>query len=131
MVSSLLALVLSGVTSEVSVHQNYADAYKESVKEKKPLMVVVSAPWCPACNVLKQSTIRPMASSGELDTVSVAVINRDDQPELANQLTRGENMLPQIIVYTPNESGWKRQRLMGFQPIQPVRRLIRRALGRG
>ena len=99
MVSMLLAVVLSGVTSE-SLEQNYADAYKESVKEQKPLMVVVGAPWCRACNVLKESTIRPMADSGELDQVSVAVINQDDDPELAKQLTEGEKMLPQIIVYS-------------------------------
>ena len=63
MVSILLAVVLSSVTSEQSLHQNYADAYKESVQEDKPLMVVVGAPWCHACNVLKESTIKPMAPS--------------------------------------------------------------------
>jgi thioredoxin-like negative regulator of GroEL len=131
MVSVFLAVVLSSVTSDPSLQQNYADAYQQSVKEEKPLMVVVSAPWCHACNVLKESTIKPMAESGELDDVSLTVINQDDDPELAKELTEGEQMLPQIIVYTKDNGRWKRRKLMGYQPKQPVRSLLRRALHKG
>ncbi|KAA1262332.1 Thioredoxin [Rubripirellula obstinata] len=129
MVSLLLAFVLSGVTSEQQLQQDYADAYQQSVDQEKPLMVVVGAPWCPACNVLKETTIKQMAQTGELDSVSLAVINRDEEPELVKQLTEGEKMLPQIIVFTKDHGSWKRRRLMGFQPKQPVRSLIKRALG--
>lgn len=131
MVTVLLAVLLSSVTSEDSLQQSYADAYKESVSEEKPLMVVVGAPWCPACNVLKQSTITPMVKTGELGDVSLAVIDRDQEPELVEQLTGGEKMLPQIIVFSKDETtgSWKRRRLLGFQPKQPVRSLIRRAKG--
>ena len=131
MVSIFLTVVLASVTSDQSLQQNYADAYKESVKDEKPLMVVVGAPWCHACNVLKESTIRPMADSGELDTVSLTVINKDDDPALVKQLTEGDEMLPQIIVFTKDNGRWKRRRLTGFQPKQPVRSLIRRALNKG
>jgi len=131
MVSLLLAVVLASVTSEQQLQQNYADAYEQSVSQQKPLMVVVGAPWCPACNVLKDTTIRSMAQNGELDSVSLAVINRDDDPELATRLTEGEKMLPQIIVYTQDKGTWKRRKLLGYQPKQPVRSLIRRALGNG
>ncbi len=131
MVSIFLAVVLASVTSDQSLQQNYADAYRESVNSEKPLMVVVGAPWCHACNVLKESTIRPMADSGELDTVSLAVINQDDHPALVKQLTEGEEMLPQIIVFTKDNGRWKRRKLMGYQPKQPVRSLVRRALNKG
>ncbi|TWT54297.1 Thioredoxin [Rubripirellula amarantea] len=129
MVSLLLALVLSGVTSEQQLQQDYAEAYQQSVEQQKPLMVVVGAPWCPACNVLKETTITPMAQTGELDSVSLAVINRDDDPELVKQLTKGDKMLPQIIVFTQDNGQWKRRKLMGYQPKMPVRSLIRQALG--
>ena len=131
MVSIFLAVVLASVTSDQSLQQNYADAYKESVKDEKPLMVVVGAPWCHACNVLKESTIRPMADSGELDTVSLAVINKDDHPALVKQLTEGEEMLPQIIVFTKDNGRWKRRKLVGFQRKQPIRSLVRKALNKG
>lgn len=131
MVSLLLAVVLAGVTSENQLKQNYAEAYEQSVSQQKPLMVVVGAPWCPACNVLKETTIRSMAQTGELDAVSLAVINRDDEPVLAQQLTKGEQMIPQIIVYTQDNGRWKRRKLLGLQSKQPIRTLIRRALTRG
>lgn len=133
MVSLLLAVVLGSVTS-ASLKTDYAEAYKESVAQDKPLMVVVGAPWCPACNVLKQNTIGPMADSGELDQVSVALLDRDSNPELVKQLTKGEKMLPQIIMFTRTGTGqWKRHHLKGYQPQQPVRSMIRSAisLGRG
>ncbi|MGI9472998.1 MAG: thioredoxin family protein [Rubripirellula sp.] len=131
MVSLLLGVVLASVPSEQQLQQNYAEAYSQSLSENKPLMVVVGAPWCPACNVLKENTIRPMAQTGELKDVSLAVINRDDNPELAQQLTQGEQMIPQIIVFTPSDEGWKRRKLRGFQTKQPIRSLIRKALGNG
>jgi len=133
MVSLLLAVVLGSVTS-ASLKTDYAEAYRESMAQDKPLMVVVGAPWCPACNVLKQSTLEPMARTGELDQVSVAVLDRDANPELVRQLTKGERMLPQIIMFTRTDGGqWKRRQLKGYQPPQPVRNLIRSAisLGRG
>jgi thioredoxin-like negative regulator of GroEL len=78
---------------------------------------------------LKETTIKQMAQTGELDSVSLTVINRDEEPELVKELTGGEKMLPQIIVFTNERGRWKRDRLMGFQPKKPVRSLIRRALG--
>lgn len=129
MVLLLLAIALASVTSEEQMHQKYAEAYEASVQEHKPLMVVVGAPWCPACNVLKETTIKQMASTGELDSVSLAVINKDEDPELVKQLTGDDKMLPQIIVFTQEDGRWERRKLLGYQPKQPVRSLIRKALG--
>lgn len=124
MVSVVLAILLSGVTSENS-HKDYESAYKEAVSAKKPLMVVIGADWCPACKVLKSTTIKPMVQTGELDQVSVALIDKDADPELVEKLTKGEKMLPQIIMFTQTDDGWQRRKLMGYQPKQPVRNLVR------
>ncbi len=132
MVSVLFAAVLSFVTSEHGANQTYAVAYEKSVLENKPLVVVVSADYCPACTVLKDTTIKSLQESGELDQVSVAVVDKDAEPELAKQLMAGERMVPQIIVFSQNDMGrWKRSKLMGFQPAQPVRSLIRSAMSLG
>lgn len=137
-----LSLVTTGAATsqparEIPTHpsdQNYTLAYKQSVEEDKPLMVVIGAPYCPACQVLKQTTIADMTRSGELDNVSVAVVDRDAEPELAKQLMADETMIPQIIFFNKSSDGqWKRSRLMGYQPVQPVRSLLQkiRQLGRG
>ena len=129
MVSLLFGIAMAAIISDQPTQQNYAEAYRNSVSQQKPLLVVVGAPWCPACNTLKESTILPMAETGELDGVSLAIINKDEDPELAKELTDGEQMIPQIILYTPDQGRWKRQSLTGFQSKQPIRNLIRRALG--
>lgn len=130
MVSLLMTLMLLGATNEQQLTQDYAAAYEASVNEDKPLMVVVAAPWCPACQVLKESTIKPMAYSGQLNDVSLAIIDKDESPELVEELTKGEKLLPQIIVFSNEQGKWQRRRLLGFQPQTPVRSLIRRALHR-
>ncbi len=128
MFSLLLTVILTSAPADQQLQQSYAQAYTESLEEKKPLLVVVGAPWCPACRVLKESTLKPMAKTGELDDVSFVVINRDENPVLAAKLTQGEKTIPQIILYTPAEDGWKRRKLRGFQSKQPIRSLIQKAL---
>jgi thioredoxin-like negative regulator of GroEL len=70
----------------------------------KPLMVIVSAEWCPACHTLKDTTIRDLEQSGQLNEVNVAIVDRDEQPELANKLMRGQRM-PQIIMFSKSDRG--------------------------
>ena len=82
MFSLLLTVALSTLPGDQQLQKSYAKAYTESLAEKKPLLVVVGAPWCPACQVLKESTLKPMAKTGELDDVSFVVINRDETPRL-------------------------------------------------
>jgi thioredoxin-like negative regulator of GroEL len=128
MFSLLLTIALSTLPGDQQLQKSYSKAYTESLAEKKPLLVVVGAPWCPACQVLKESTLKPMAKTGELDDVSFVVINRDENPALAAKLTQGEKTIPQIILYTRGENGWQRRKLRGFQSKQPIRSLIQKAL---
>ena len=134
MTSLLMLTAVSMVVVAPTSDHDYTLAYKRSIEENKPLMVVVGADWCPACTALKDSTIRSMEQSGDLREVSVAVVDRDRDPELARQLMKGENRIPQIIVFAKDDAGrWQSRKLTGFQSAQPVRSLIRRAatLGRG
>ena len=121
------ALVTVAGTSP-STHHNYAEAYRKSQIEGKPLMVIVSAQWCPACHTLKDTTIRDLETSGQLSEVNLAVVDRDVQPELARQLMR-EQRIPQIIMFSRTDNGrWERSQLIGYQPQGPVRGLIRAAV---
>ena len=131
-VSMLLAAVISSASaSGLPAKKSYAEAYRSSVKEKKPLVIVIGAPWCKACNVLKETTLTSMADDGDFDSVNLVVIDRDEQPKLADQLSQGNRKIPQIIVYNQSETGsWTRRRLTGFQKQQPIRSLIRKALDR-
>lgn len=128
MLSSVLVAALLTVAGTSPGVQNYAEAYRKSQVEGKPLMVIVSAQWCPACHTLKDTTIRDLEASGQLNDVNVAIVDRDAEPELARQLMR-EQKIPQIIVFAKSDSGrWERSQLIGYQPQGPVRSLIRSAM---
>jgi thiol-disulfide isomerase/thioredoxin len=75
-------VALSTLPGAQQLQKSYAKAYTESLAEKKTLVVVVGPPWRPACQVLKESTLKLMAKTGELDDVSFVVINRDETPRL-------------------------------------------------
>ncbi|MFO0410935.1 MAG: thioredoxin family protein, partial [Planctomycetota bacterium] len=47
----------------------YEVAYRKARDERKPLLILVGADWCPACKTLKADTIVPMRDSGALKEV--------------------------------------------------------------
>jgi thioredoxin-like negative regulator of GroEL len=128
MLTVLLTMLLTGVTgnSHMNSSRNYASAYRAAQDRNLPLVVVVGAEWCPACVNLKRTTIASMEASGELQEVSLAVIDQDSEPELARMIKKGE-MIPQIVVFSKTDQGWRRTQLTGFQAIEPLRSLIRTA----
>lgn len=128
MLCLVLVAALITMSGTAPATHNYAEAYRKSQVEGKPLLVIVSAKWCPACHTLKDTTIRDLETTGQLTEVNVAVVDRDVEPELAKQLMR-EQKIPQIIVFSKSNSGrWERSQLIGYQPQGPVRNLIRSAI---
>ena len=128
MLCLVLVAALITMSGTAPATHNYAEAYRKSQVEGKPLLVIVSAKWCPACHTLKDTTIRDLETTGQLTEVNLAVVDRDVEPELAKQLMR-EQKIPQIIVFSKSNSGrWERSQLIGYQPQGPVRNLIRSAI---
>lgn len=107
----------------------YEEAYAQAERERKPLLVVVSAKWCGACQVLKRDTILPMRQDSEFKDAVVCIVDKDDRPELAAQIMKGDK-LPQTVVFSKQPSGWKRVSVVGFVSRSRVGELLRRAVGR-
>jgi len=127
LLTATLATVLSPLASLPPAAQSYADAYRDATAEDKPLLVVVGAEWCPACTNLKSSTIRALAQEGELEDVSLAVVDQDAEPQLADQLKRGR-MIPQVILFSQRPDGrWKRTHMTGFQSTGKLRKVLQAA----
>lgn len=128
MFALLVAAVMANLSVLATPPDDYATAYEKAEKTGKPLMVVISAPWCPACVSLKNTTLREMQSGGQLEDVSVVVIDRDQDSALAERLMRGQ-MIPQVIVFSKQNTGrWQRAQLTGFQTPGTIRQLLRNAL---
>lgn len=105
---------------------SYDAAYRKAQEEKKPLVVLVGADWCAACKTMKTDTIAPMKSSGQLKEVVFTQLDKDAQPDLAQQIMQG-NTLPQLVVFCESEKGWKKFSLTGLQSERRVKELIRKA----
>ena len=126
MVHVALALLMAVTGANNDASTDYDAAYAQAEKEKKPLLILVGADWCPSCQVMKRETIEPMKGSGELSDVVVTVVDKDARPVLAEQLMRGKT-LPQVVVFTRDGQGWQRFSLTGMQTPSRIRELLKRA----
>ncbi|HEY2759864.1 MAG TPA: thioredoxin family protein [Pirellulales bacterium] len=99
--------------------QTYADAYKQTTDGDKPLVVLVGASWCPACQAMKSSVMPTVAAEGGLKDVAFAFVNVDQQSELAGRLMEG-GLIPQLVVFQKTADGWSRKRLVGAQSASAV-----------
>ena len=126
MVHVALAFLMA-VTAGENKSLDYETALAVSQKESKPLVVLIGAPWCASCQVMKRDTIEPMMKSGKLENVVVTFVDKDVQPELAQQLMKGET-LPQIVVFTKQPGGWKRFSLTGMQSQNRMAELLGKAI---
>lgn len=126
MLVAILGMVLCVQTAEFP---SYDQAYAQAERERRPLLVVVTASWCAPCQVMKRDTIIPMRDGREFKEAVVTIVDKDAQPELAKQLMRGEE-LPQTIVFCKQQSEWKRFTLVGLLSRSRVGELLKRAVGR-
>lgn len=129
MVHVALALLFA-VTGESSNVLKYEDALAKAQKEKKPLLILVGARWCASCQIMKRDTIEPMTESGDLKDIVVTIVDKDDRPELAEQLMKGET-LPQVILFSNQAGSWKRFSLTGMQSRGRMAELLGKASTEG
>ncbi len=104
----------------------YNDAYRAAQESDQPLVVLVGAEWCPGCVTMKRSVIPNLLRRGKLRNVQFAVVDTDDNPALAQKLMRGAS-IPQLIVFSRGEEGWKREQFTGPQAEATVEAAVDRA----
>jgi thioredoxin-like negative regulator of GroEL len=118
-----LLLQISAVSAD---GPHYAKAYETMVSTGQPLVVLVGAEWCPACQQMKNSVIPQVKRQGGLDKVAFCYVNTDADHSLAGKLMRGGS-IPQLILYRKTASGWTRQQLVGAHGADETQHFIRRA----
>ena len=74
-ISMVLVLQAAAVTATPS---SYAEA-RAMAESGKPLVVLVGADWCPACQRMKNSSLPQVAKSRALSKVAYAVVNTDQE----------------------------------------------------
>jgi thioredoxin-like negative regulator of GroEL len=107
---------------------SYLAALKDAQVQKRPLLVLVGAEWCPGCQTMKQNVLPAMARRGALKPVSYTTVDFDNDADIARQLLR-TGSIPQLIVFSRKPDGkWQRDQIIGEVGEAEVQSLIARAL---
>jgi thiol-disulfide isomerase/thioredoxin len=103
--------------------ETYAEAHKATTEKGCPLVVVVGATWCPACQQMKTRVIPEVKRDGILKKVAFAEVDVDQERKLGEELTNG-GPIPQIVIYRRTRLGWRLRRLIGGHDVRTVERFI-------
>jgi thioredoxin-like negative regulator of GroEL len=99
------------------------------MNDGKPMLVVVGADWCPACQTMKHGALAKLEKQGKFKEVSYVALNSDHHPDLARKLASG-SMIPQVVLYEKTDAGFKRRQLTGAQSEGVLQSLIKGAVQR-
>jgi thioredoxin-like negative regulator of GroEL len=107
--------------------ESYAEAHRAAVETGKPMVVLVSTNWCVPCQNMKRRVMPRVRTHKSFSKVAFAVVNPDEDAELAEQLTGG-GPIPQLVMYRKTANGWVRQKLVGGQTEEDVEKFISEGL---
>lgn len=127
--TALPILALLQLSIPVTGTESYAAAHRLTATTGRPMVVMVSAEWCPACRKMEREVIPSVREHGVLRRVAFAVVDVDRQRELGRKLTRG-GPIPQLLMFRRTTDGWRLSRLVGGQDSRTVEEFIDRGLNR-
>ena len=113
-------------TAVVSVPLDYTTAYENAQGGDKPLLVLVTAEWCPPCQVMKATTIPQLMAKDSFKNFHYATVDLDKEEPLARQLI-GERGVPQLIMFEKQDGRWLRRYLRGMQTPEAVEAFVAQA----
>ena len=106
--------------------KTYKEAYQDAQAGDKPLLILVSATWCPPCQVMKQTTIPQLMQNNAFKDFHYATVDLDQEEELARELI-GDRGLPQLIMFEKSNGKWVRRYLKGIQSVATVEAFVAQA----
>ena len=127
MLSSSLAGIMQLAILAAGGGETYAEAHKVAMQTNRPMVVMVGADWCPACERMKEEVLPQVRERGLLRKVAFAIVNLDREKELGDQLVRG-GPIPQMLLFRRTSDGWRVRRLIGSQSVEAVESLLNEGL---
>ena len=119
--TALMFIAATGVAVEQPA--DYRTAYKKAQQGDKPLLVLVTAEWCPPCQIMKSSTIPALMQRKAFKDFHYATVDLDQEEKLARQLI-GNRGVPQLIMYEKRDDKWVRRYLKGVQTPETVEAFV-------
>lgn len=120
------ALAILATTSTAYCQQkplDYKTAYELAQKGDKPLLVLVTATWCPPCQMMKQTTIPTLLKKQAFKDCHWATVDFDKEKALAQQLTDAAGV-PQLIMFEKRNGKWVRRYLRGYKKANVVEAFV-------
>jgi thioredoxin-related protein len=120
------ALVLFAVEN-VNAQQpiDYATAYKNAQTGDKPLLVLVTAKWCPPCQSMKKNTIPQLLKKSAFEGYHYTNVDLDKDSTVARQLIGGRGV-PQLILFEKKNGKWTRKFLSGYNSVASVEKFVKK-----
>ena len=125
--NSLFMIAICGAALGANDGETYTDAHQATMKTGKPMLVMVSTEWCPACQVMKRRILPVVRERGLLKRVAFASVNPDNEGELSRQLIGG-GPIPQLVMYRKTPRGWVRRVIVGAQSVENVEQFINQGI---
>lgn len=102
---------------------DYNTAFSRAQKGDKPLLVLVTATWCPPCQTMKKTTIPELVQKKAFKDCHFATVDFDAQRDIAMQLTGGRGV-PQLVMYEKRQGKWVRRYIAGYKPANVVEAFV-------
>ena len=107
--------------------QDFNQACQQSQATRRPLVVLVGANWCGACQTMQKTILPQVEIIGGLENVVFVYVDFDQQRQLASRLTGGGS-IPQLIRFDHTQAGWTNKRLIGAKSPTEVHGFINAGL---
>jgi len=122
------AMLLLSMMFQVQDPTDYRTAYENAQAGNRPLLVLVTADWCPPCQRMKNSTLPELMSRDAFADFHFATVDYDRENDLAKQLI-GDRGVPQLLMFEKYEGKWIRRHITGYKTADTVQAFIAQAGG--
>jgi len=109
----------SQADSKPSETMTYAQALTKAKSGDKPLLILVTANWCPPCRQMKANTLPTLMQRKTFRNFHFTMMDYDKQPGVAGKLI-GDRGLPQLIMFEKSNGKWLRRYINGNKGIHSV-----------
>ena len=107
--------------------ENYAEAHQVTMKTGKPMLVMVSTEWCPACQVMKRRILPRTSSSTDFETSRLGLSQSGQRGRVVAAVDR-QRSDSQLVMFRKTPRGWVRQVMVGSQPVESVEQFINQGI---
>lgn len=112
---------ISGINNSQPI--DYKTAFNRAQQDDKPLVVLVTAEWCPPCKRMKQNTIPELLQRNKFQDVHFATVDLDKNARDARNLI-GPRGVPQLVMFEKIDGQWSKRILSGYQDTEKVASFI-------